>query len=360
MMEQRHMRQLILLMGICGVALAACSGGDRYGEGLFAELETDKGLIVLQLEFERAPMTTANFVGLAEGRITNDALPAGEPYFEGSEFHRVVPGHVIQAGAPDVEGKSGPGYTIPNEIHPDLGHGEAGMLGMANGGPHTNGSQFYITLGDRSYLDGDYTVFGRVVQGMDAVFAIEQADVIRSVTIVRAGKKARAFRADEEAFRSLAAAVETQVKREEEHKKREEESLIGSRWPEAEVTDSGLHQLVVQAGSGPKPSPGSKLELIYSGQTLAGRAFGSAADGAPQAVGQAVPFVYEPGVTRLIPALRDTVEDLREGERRVLIIPPALAYGMRGFYAPEKEGEPRFVISPGTTLVIEITLRRIL
>lgn len=360
MLNTRHPIQTILLLGIGCTVLAACSAPNRYGDGLFAELETNKGLIVLQLEFERAPVTTANFVGLAEGRITNDALAAGEPYFDGTVFHRVVPGHVIQAGAPDVEGRSGPGYTIPNEIHPDLGHGQAGMLGMANGGPHTNGSQFYITLGDRSYLDGDYTVFGRLVQGMNVVSAIQQGDVIRSVTIVRVGKKAKAFRPDEESFRAMVTAAEIRVKQEEERKRREEEALIRSRWPEAVIDGSGLRHLILQAGSGPQPPSGSKLELVYSGQTLGGITFASTGNGTPRAGSQAAPFVYEPGVPPLIPALRDSVEDLRVGERRLLIVPPELAYGIRGFYAPEKEGEPRFVIPPNTTLVLEITLLGIL
>jgi peptidylprolyl isomerase len=290
----------------------------------------------------------------------NDALPAGEPYFTGTVFHRVVPGHVIQAGIPEVEGKSGPGYTIPNEIHPDLGHGQAGMLGMANGGPHTNGSQFYITLGDRSYLDGDYTVFGRVVEGMDVVHAIQQGDVIRSVTIVREGKVARAFQPDDEAFRSLVAAVKARVKREEEQKLREEEAHIQKRWPDAESTEGGLRHLILKTGSGPKPPTGSKLELIYSGKTMEGTPFASSEDGTPQSGSQAVAFVFTPDETRLIPALRDSIQDLREGETRLLIVPAALAYGNQGFYAPEKEGEPRFVISPNTTLVIEVTLRKIL
>jgi cyclophilin family peptidyl-prolyl cis-trans isomerase len=361
MHKKRNTMNIILMTALASMLFAACSSSSsRYGDGIYAKLETNKGLIVLQLEFEKTPVTTANFVGLAEGRIVNDALPSGEPYFTGTVFHRVVPGHVIQAGAPDVEGKSSPGYTIPNEIHPDLGHGRPGMLGMANGGPHTNGSQFYITLDDRSYLDGDYTVFGSVIQGMVVVFAIEQGDVIRSVTIVRAGKKARAFRPDEATFRAMVTAAEARVKQEEAQKKREEEKLIQSRWPEAVITESGLRHLVLRAGSGPRPSPDAKLELTYTGQTLEGIFFSSSGDGSPHPGNEASPFVYEPGVTPLIPALRDTVEDLNLGEQRLLIVPASQAYGIRGYYAPEIKGEPRFVISPNTTLVFEITLRRIL
>ena len=153
----------------------------KYPEGLYAEVTTNKGLIVLKLEFEKTPMTVANFVGLAEGTIDNAALPPGRPFFDGTKWHRVVPGHVIQCGIAAGGKAEDPGYEFPNEIVlPELNHGRAGMVDMANGGPHTNGSQWYITLGDRSYLDGDYTVFGSVVEGMDVVMSIVQGDEIRT------------------------------------------------------------------------------------------------------------------------------------------------------------------------------------
>src|SRR5436853_3780320 len=118
-----------------------------YPDGLYAEVKTNKGLIVLQLEFEKTPMTVANFVGLAEGAIENKSLPLGTPFFDGTVFHRVVPGHVIQAGQAKAA-VTAPGYTFPNEIDSSLSHGRAGMLGMADGGPHTNAEQLYIQLGD--------------------------------------------------------------------------------------------------------------------------------------------------------------------------------------------------------------------
>ena len=146
-------------------------------------MNTNKGLIVLFLEFKKVPMTTANFVWLAEGTIKNSALPEGTPYYDGTIFHRVVPNHVIQAGAPGGTEKSGPGYAYSNEIHPKLSHNRAGILGVANGGPHTNGSQFYITLASQPGLDDQYTVFGQVTEGMDVVRSIALGDVMKSVTI---------------------------------------------------------------------------------------------------------------------------------------------------------------------------------
>jgi len=145
-----------------GLALAAAvipACRVKYQRGLYAEITTNKGLIVIRLEFEKTPMTVANFVGLAEGSIDNAALPPGTFYFNGSKWHRVVPGHVIQCGMPGDGKAEGPGYQFPNEIEPSLNHDKAGMVGMASAGPHTNGSQWYITLGDRSYLNGNYTVF---------------------------------------------------------------------------------------------------------------------------------------------------------------------------------------------------------
>ena len=173
-MPTKKFRILLFSLLIVSVLTGLFCSKVKYPDGLYAELHTNKGLIVLSLAYERTPMTVANFVGLAEGKIKNDVFPAGVPYFNGSKFHRVVPGHVIQAGAPNTEGDVQLGYMFPNEIYPELSHNHAGVLGVANGGPHTNGSQFYITLGDRSYLDGDYTVFGEVIEGLDVVNTIHR------------------------------------------------------------------------------------------------------------------------------------------------------------------------------------------
>ena len=175
----------------------------KYPDGLYAEVTTNKGLIVLQLEFEKTPMTVSNFVGLTEGTINNTALPPATPYFTGTEFHRVVPGHVIQCGIPSGATPD-PGYQFPNEIVlPDLSHSKAGMLNMANSGWHTNGSQWCITLGDRSYLDGDYTVFGHVIKGMEVVMAIVQSDEILNIKIVRVGIAANTFHPMTESFKLM-------------------------------------------------------------------------------------------------------------------------------------------------------------
>ncbi len=334
---------------------------EEYAKGIYAELDTNKGLIMLWLEFKKVPMTTANFVGLAEGTIKNSALPYGVPYYDGTIFHRVVPNHVIQAGAPSGTEKSGPGYAYPNEIYPGLSHNRAGVLGMANGGPHTNGSQFYITLSDRSYLDGDYTVFGHVIQGMDVVNNIVQGDVIESVKIVRVGRKADEFGSDTDSFRKLVKMAEQRVKKEEERKMRREAKAIQKSWPNAIEAKNGSKYIIVKEGKGDKPVTGAKLKVVYTGQFMDGRRFSSSAEeGKPASTGEAEPFLFEVGKSRINPGLDGALMDMRKGEKRIVILPADLAYGTGGFYAREKKGEKRFVISPNTTLVYEIELLDIL
>jgi peptidyl-prolyl cis-trans isomerase A (cyclophilin A) len=162
-------------------------------EGLFAKITTSKGLITIKLEYEKAPMTVANFVALAEGKMKNTAKPEGTPYFDGLKFHRVIADFMVQGGDPTGTGSGGPGYAFTDEIHPDLRHTRAGTLSMANAGPATNGSQFFITHKDTPWLDGKHAVFGYVVSGQDVVNAIAQNDVMQTVRIERVGKAAKAW-----------------------------------------------------------------------------------------------------------------------------------------------------------------------
>jgi cyclophilin family peptidyl-prolyl cis-trans isomerase len=168
----------------------------KLADGLYAEINTNKGKILLWLEYEKAPLTVSSFVGLAEGKIKNTFRPLGKPYFDSLTFHRVVPDFVIQGGDPLGNGTGGPGYQFKNEIVADLKHSGPGILAMANAGPNTNGSQFYITHVALPSLDGSYSVFGHVVQGQDVVNAIAQGDRMLTVRIIRKGKKAKAFKAE--------------------------------------------------------------------------------------------------------------------------------------------------------------------
>jgi peptidylprolyl isomerase len=301
-------------------------------------------------------MTVANFVGLAEGTVATKALPPGAPFFDGTVFHRVVPGHVIQAGMAKA-GETGPGYSFPNEIAAGLGHGRAGMLGMANAGPHTNASQFYITLGDRSYLDGNYTIFGQVFSGLDVVTRIVQGDVVNHVRIVRVGDKAASFKPDEASFRALVEAARSRVKAADEKKTRDEAALIRKSWPSAKRSAKGAQFIVRRKGTGDPATLGQTMTVRYTGRFLDGRPFASSVEeGRPVPGPVATPFDYEAGRTRINPGIDEALLEMRPGEKRTVIVQGAAGYGPGGYTSREKPGEKRFVISPNTTLVYELEL----
>ena len=163
--------------------------------GLYAKINTNKGTITVRLEHDKTPMTVANFVGLAEGKIDNTAKPPGDKYYDGLTFHRVIPDFMIQGGCPDGTGAGGPGYDFKDEFHPDLKHDKPGILSMANAGPGTNGSQFFITHVETPWLDGNHTVFGEVIEGQDVVDDIRGRDTIDSIEIIREGAEAESFNA---------------------------------------------------------------------------------------------------------------------------------------------------------------------
>ena len=325
-------------------------------DGLYAEIRTSKGAIVARLEFEMTPMTVSNFVGLAEGTIANSAFDPGRPFYNGTVWHRVVPGHVIQTGQAQSTKSRGPGYQFPNEIHAMLNHNRAGMLNMANGGPNTNSSQFCITLGDRSYLNGDFTVFGQVIDGLDVVMKIAQGDSIESIRIVRVGEKARAFHPTTESFRALAKAAEASVADHEKRKKAAEEDWVARYYGGATrvtAADPGAttHLRVRYAG----------IELRYVGNVIdrAGPPieelrFGSGASGLPAFEDPPLVFTVEPGKTKINPGLDGVIGAMAPGERRAVVVPAALAYGKTGAYPAEIAGKRRFVVSPNAMLVYQV------
>ena len=184
---------------VFGMQTASFAGEEKMQDGLYAKMVTSKGDILLRLEFEKTPLTVCNFVGLAEGTIKSNR-PAGTKYYDGLKFHRVIADFMIQGGCPQGTGTGGPGYDFPDEIDPSLKHDGPGILSMANAGPSTNGSQFFITHKATPWLDGKHAVFGKVVEGQDVVNQIRQGDKIVRLEIQRVGEKAKAFKTDQAAF----------------------------------------------------------------------------------------------------------------------------------------------------------------
>jgi len=165
---------LALVLGAPAAAQEAAEAGEDLPPGLYARLDTNMGTMVAELAWEHAPETVANFVGLIEGTKRwkdpeTGEWVEGEPYYDGLTFHRVIEGFMIQGGDPKGDGTGGPGYQFDDEFHPSLRHDEAGVLSMANAGPGTNGSQFFITLGPTPHLDDRHSVFGRLVRGEDVL-----------------------------------------------------------------------------------------------------------------------------------------------------------------------------------------------
>jgi peptidylprolyl isomerase len=321
------MKKIVILGLMIAFLLAGCKT-EKYKEpGIYAEIDTSKGLIVAQLDFERAPMTVANFVGLAEGTILNEAKEKGVPYFDGLTFHRVVPNFVIQGGDPKGNGSGGPGYKFPNEIHPELKHEAAGVLSMANAGPHTNGSQFFITLNKTPHLDGGYSVFGKVIQGVEVVQKIAKDDVMKTVKIFRTGAVAKNFKTDDASFKNMVdkkkAEIEAQIAKEKEmaaEKLVVDLKLADEKYPNAVKLENGLRYKVLTKGKGKKPQKGDNVKVHYTLTLLDGKKIDSSVDR-----GQPLPFRV--GMGQMIRGFDQAVLDMKLGEKRTLIIPPDLGYG---------------------------------
>jgi cyclophilin family peptidyl-prolyl cis-trans isomerase len=191
------MKKIIVVLSLAVLAaFSIAAKKPKMADGLYVEMITSKGKILLQLEMQKAPLTVANFVGLAEGKIKNDAKPLGKPYYDSLLFHRVIPNFMIQGGDPQGTGQGGPGYAFKDEFDPSLSFTGPGILAMANAGPATNGSQFFITHVQTSWLNNRHTIFGHVIEGQDVVNKITQGDYILKVKIIRKGKLAKKFKAD--------------------------------------------------------------------------------------------------------------------------------------------------------------------
>jgi cyclophilin family peptidyl-prolyl cis-trans isomerase len=352
-------------------------------EGIFATISTSKGDITVQLEYVKTPITVANFVSLAEGKnafVANEKA-IGKPFYDGLKFHRVIADFMIQGGDPEGNGSGNPGYAFKDEIT-DLKHDKPGTLSMANSGPKTNGSQFFITHKETAWLDGKHTVFGYVTKGMDVVNMIAQDDIINKVTITRKGASAKAFNASKvfsDYYFNKAEDDKKQALIDEVNKKKQDSLMEVSKKAYFEkfapvinakkayfettkatstVTESGLAYTITQKGTGIKPANGATFNFNYAGYFEDGTLFDSSIPDVckeygtfnPQREAQNGyrPFPFEAGKKEgLIPGFIEGLEQMSYGDKAIVFIPSKLAYGERGAGS---------VIPPNTNIVFELEM----
>lgn len=349
-------KSIFLLLTIA-MSLFACK--EEYPEledGMYAEFNTSLGPIVAELYFEETPMTVASFVSLAEGTSKMaDSTYKGKKYYDGIIFHRVIDGFMIQGGDPTGTGSGGPGYKYPDEFVDSLSHDAKGVLSMANAGPGTNGSQFFITLAPVQQLDGKHTVFGKIVKGQDVVDSIGKTEtgprdrpvkdvVMNEVNIIRKGKAAKDFEAPkvfETELANIEAEKEAEAKRiQEMADKRVEE--FNELETEADSLDSGLKIYFETKGEGEKPKTGQKVMVLYEGYFEDGRVFDTNNKELAQEIGiydhrrdtqgmyGPMPMDYSPEA-RMISGFKEGLQEMKVGDEAVIWIPSHLGYGERGY-----------------------------
>jgi peptidyl-prolyl cis-trans isomerase A (cyclophilin A) len=312
----------------------------KQADGMYAKFETAKGDIYCALEFKKTPMTVANFVGLAEGAIKNTAKPEGTPYYDSLKFHRVIPNFMIQGGCPLGTGTGDPGYKFGDEFDETLKHTGPGILSMANAGPGTNGSQFFITHVKTDWLDGKHTVFGHVIQGQSVVDSIKGNDVLKRLVILRKGKEAEAFDAAKVfEFEKANAGAKAEAKAKAEKEKMDK--VLNETYGAAKTTPSGLRYIIEKEGEGESPKATSSVTVHYTGYLLNGNKFDSSVDR-----GQPATF----GLNQVIPGWTEGLQLLKPGGKAKLIIPANLGYGANG-YPP--------VIPPNSWLVFDVELIKV-
>ena len=302
------------------------AGAQNLGDGLFARIKTNRGDIVVRLEFEKTPLTVCNFVALAEGNMNSQK---GKRFYDGLTFHRVISrangdgqDFMIQGGCPQGTGTGNPGYRFPDEFDSSLKHDRPGVLSMANSGPGTNGSQFFITIVPTPHLDGKHTVFGYVVQGQDIVNNTRRGDRIEQLTIIRNGQKAKDFKADQENFDALLSGISAAAQNRAQARKQADIEKINADFPNTQQSSSGIRYIIQKQGSGSKPRSGSTVNVHYTGKLLDGTAFDDSHS-------RGSPIEFSAGAGRVIKGWDEMVLDMQLGEKRLVVIPPELAYGDR-------------------------------
>jgi peptidyl-prolyl cis-trans isomerase A (cyclophilin A) len=339
----------------------SCTNNDKLKDGLYAKIETNKGSIMVQLEYKKTPVTVGNFVSLAEGNnpFVKDDLK-NKPFYDGLTFHRVIKDFMIQGGDPEGTGAGGPGYKFKDEIT-ELVHNKGGVLSMANAGPETNGSQFFITHKATPWLDGKHTIFGHVIEGMDVVNAIEQNDAIMKISIIRKGKEAQAF----DAVNTFASYLNNKQKEKEalaektKKIKADKVAYFEELKKTAQTSESGLIYKKIKSGSTEKPTEGTIVYIHYAGYLENGELFDTSykevaeeylkIDPRKSNGGGYQPIEYQftktPG--GFIPGFSEGLNKMGFGDKMVLFIPSYLGYGERGAGG---------VIPPNANIIFEIEL----
>lgn len=343
-------------------------------DGIYAEFVTTKGTMVAKLEHQKTPVTVANFVSLAEGTNTMvDSTYLGKKFYNGLIFHRVMDKFMIQGGDPLGTGRGNPGYRFNDEFHPDLKHDTLGILSMANGGPNSNGSQFFITEVPKPHLDNVHSVFGKLVLGHDVLDTISNVKVnskhkpfrdvvIEELNIIRKGKDAKKFDAPN-IFVNHFAEVERKEKERIEKIEATKKALLQKfkeQKENAETLPSGLEYIVTQKGDGEKLKETDKVKAHYAVYFEDGKLLDAskievaealdAVNKRKKAANRYVPFITRIGPNAdLIAGFKEGLQQLSVGDKATLFVPYHLAYGEAG----------RRGIDPKTNLIFEIEILEI-
>ncbi len=339
-MKRNHISLLAVCAFIAAAGLSGCQAkeADDLADGLYAKIETAKGDIILKLEDEKAPLTVMNFVGLAEGSME---AAKGKRFYDGLSFHRVVDNFMIQGGDPEGSGRGGPGYQFMDEFNPELRHDKPGTLSMANSGPGTNGSQFFITHVSTPWLDDKHSIFGSVVKGQEVVNQIKQGDIMKKVSILRRGSKAKGYKVEQKSFDALQEELKAKKAVDAKDSLEKQQSLISANYSGMSEGASGLRYKILKQGSGSKPKAGQTVFILYKGMFADGRVFDSSEMSGNK------PIDFPVGVDQVIPGFDLSAQDMRKGEKRLVVIPPELAYGDAGAGS---------VIPPYSYLVFELEI----
>lgn len=304
-------------------------------DGIYAKFTTEAGEILVKLTYDKTPGTVGNFVALAEGNLENEAKPQGTPYYDGLKFHRVIPDFMIQGGDPQGTGSGGPGYNFDDEFHPDLKHDRPGVLSMANAGPGTNGSQFFITHVPTDWLDNKHTVFGHVIEGQEVVDNVAQGHTMEKVEIIRVGAEAESWNAVETFRKFNGAKAERQATA-----NKSQEELLRSISEGFDETESGLRYQIIQKGDGIKAEKGNTVSVHYKGTFPNGSEFDNSYK-------RGNPIEFPIGMGNVIAGWDEGIQLLNVGDKARFVIPSNLAYGERGAGG---------VIPPNATLVFDVEL----